>query len=160
MPEIFHFRKATNADIREITRLRRQMREEVAAARGWSFVSEEMAVMEEAYIPFARAHLKDGTMKAWVIEAQGQIVACGALLILHYPPYPGEPKGRVARLSSMYTLPEYRRKGLARRIALKAIDYCKAQGIKRLALGASTAGKPLYESLGFRPTSEMRLELS
>jgi GNAT superfamily N-acetyltransferase len=60
----------------------------------------------------------------------------------------------------MYTLPEYRRKGLARRIAQRAIEHCKAQGIKRIGLGASPMGKPLYESLGFQPTSEMRLELS
>jgi len=160
MVEEYPLREAGETDIPVLVQFRRRMHEEIRLSRGLPVVPEEMAAMEQAYARFARARLADGTMKAWVIEAQGQIVACGALLVLLYPPNPIDPSGRTARLYSMYTLPDYRRKGLARRIALKAIDYCKAQGIKRLALGASPMGKPLYESLGFQPTSEMRLELS
>lgn len=160
MAEEHPMREAGEADIPVLVQFRRRMHEEIRVSRGLPVVPEKMAAMEDAYARFARARLADGTMKAWVIETQGQILACGALLVLLYPPNPIDPSGRTARLYSMYTLPEYRRKGLARRIALKAIDYCKAQGIKRLALGASPMGKPLYESLGFRPTSEMRLELS
>ncbi len=160
MSEPYFLREAAEADIPELARLRKLMHEEIRLSRGLPVVPEEMAAMEEAYARFARARLADGTMKAWVIEAQSQIVACGALLILLYPPNPIDPSGRTARLYSMYTLPEYRRKGLARRIAQQAIEHCKAQGIKRIGLGASTAGKPLYESLGFQPTSEMRLILS
>lgn len=160
MAEENTIREAGDADIPVLVQFRRGMHEEIRHSRGLPVVPEKMAAMEEAYARFARARLADGTMKAWVIEAQGQIVACGALLVLLYPPNPIDPSGRTARLYSMYTLPEYRRKGLARRIAHRAIEYCKAQGIKRIGLGASTAGKPLYESLGFQPTNEMRLELS
>jgi len=158
--EEYPLREAGEKDIPELARLRRLMHEEIRLARGLPLNPEAVAAMEEAYGPFARARLADGTMKAWVIEAQGQIVACGALLILVYPPNPIDPSGRTARLYSMYTRPEHRRKGLARRIALKAIEYCKAQGIKRMNLGASPMGRPLYESLGFEPTSEMRLTFS
>jgi GNAT superfamily N-acetyltransferase len=160
MAEEYPLREAGEADIQELARLRRLMHEEIRLSRGLPVVPEQMATMEQAYARFARARLADGTMKAWVIQAQSQIVACGALLVLLYPPNPIDPSGRTARLYSMYTLPEYRRKGSARRIAQRAIEHCKAQGIKRLALGASPMGKPLYESLGFQATSEMRLELS
>ena len=159
MAEEYPLREAGEADIPVLVQFRRRMHEEIRLSRGLPVVPEKMAAMEEAYVRFARARLADGTMKAWVIQAQGQIVACGALLVLLYPPNPIDPRGRTARLYSMYTLPEYRRKGLARQIAQRAIEHCKAQGIKRIGLGASAAGKPLYESLGFQPTSEMRLEL-
>jgi GNAT superfamily N-acetyltransferase len=160
MADGFTMRKAEEQDIPELAGLRRRMHEEIRLIRGLPLHPEELAAMEEAYGPFARARFKDGTMKAWVIEAEDQIVACGALLILFYPPFPGDPTGRVARLYSMYTRLEYRRRGFARRIAQQAIEHCKGQGIKRIVLGASLMGKPLYESLGFQTTNEMRMTFS
>jgi len=37
------------------------------------------------------------------------------------------------------------------------LDWCASQGIDHVTLAASDEGKPLYESLGFKPTSEMKL---
>ncbi len=49
---------------------------------------------------------------------------------------------------------------LARRIVETAVEACRARGLKRVMLHASDAGRPLYESLGFRQTNEMRLVLT
>lgn len=159
MPDELPIRDAIETDIPVLSRYRRLMHEEIRIIRGVAIVPVEMAAMEEAYARFARTHLADGTMKAWVIEGQSQIAACGAILLMAYPPFPGDPSGRIARLYSVYTLPEFRHQGLARRITEQAIAYCKAQGFKRITLGASPMGRPLYEALGFQPTSEMRLNL-
>ena len=40
------------------------------------------------------------------------------------------------------------------------IDWCRAQGIARVRLHASDAGRPLYASLGFTPTTEMGWDLA
>ena len=37
--------------------------------------------------------------------------------------------------------------------------WCKDNGIRALILHASPAGRPLYESLGFKSTNEMRIEI-
>jgi len=37
------------------------------------------------------------------------------------------------------------------------LDECRAQGLKRVSLHASPAGQSIYETLGFKPTNEMRL---
>jgi hypothetical protein len=37
------------------------------------------------------------------------------------------------------------------------MDWCRAQGLKTVVLHASDAGRPLYASLGFRQTNEMRI---
>jgi hypothetical protein len=37
------------------------------------------------------------------------------------------------------------------------IDWCRANDFANVSLHASTAARPLYESLGFLPTNEMRL---
>lgn len=53
----------------------------------------------------------------------------------------------------VYLLPEYRGKGLARKLLLEVIKHCKnVPGIELLHLGVDPANKPvvkLYESVGF-----------
>jgi hypothetical protein len=39
------------------------------------------------------------------------------------------------------------------------IDWCRGEGFAAVYLHASNDGKPLYEALGFEPTTEMRLKL-
>jgi hypothetical protein len=39
------------------------------------------------------------------------------------------------------------------------LDWCRDQGLAAVYLHASKSGRPLYESLGFEPTNEMRLKL-
>jgi hypothetical protein len=42
---------------------------------------------------------------------------------------------------------------------LELIAWCRARGLTRITLHAAPAGRPLYESLGFTVTNEMRLVL-
>jgi predicted GNAT family acetyltransferase len=58
---------------------------------------------------------------------------------------------------NVYTEPEARRQGLARRLMSLMIQWLKEQGFKSVVLHASDAGRHLYEELGFVPTNEMRL---
>jgi len=39
------------------------------------------------------------------------------------------------------------------------VDWCWQNGVPIVILHASTEGRPLYESMGFKPTNEMRIEL-
>jgi len=59
----------------------------------------------------------------------------------------------------MYTEPEYRRQGLARRLMEAMVAWCRAERMTSVYLHASDDGRALYESLGFTPTNEMRLVL-
>jgi GNAT superfamily N-acetyltransferase len=60
---------------------------------------------------------------------------------------------------NVYTEPAYRRRGLAKVVLQTMIGWCREQGFRSVSLHASDAGRSLYESLGFRPTSEMQLVL-
>lgn len=66
---------------------------------------------------------------------------------------------RRAWLAGIYIAPRYRRRGIARALTQAAIDWCREQGCASIGLRASDAGRPLYESLGFAPVSEMELRL-
>lgn len=65
-----------------------------------------------------------------------------------------------AMLAGVYVVPQYRRRGIARRLTLDLIEWCREQGCVRVRLHASAAGRPMYESLGFVTADEMmRLDL-
>ena len=40
------------------------------------------------------------------------------------------------------------------------VGWCRAQGFRAVTLDASDDGRALYESMGFRPTPQLRLDLS
>lgn len=94
-----------------------------------------------------------GTMAWFLAEEAGHIVGtAGAFL----------RSGRSnilldveATLAGIYVVPGHRRRGIARELTVRAIEWCKQRGCVRIRLQASDAGRPLYESLGFKPFSDM-----
>lgn len=59
------------------------------------------------------------------------------------------PTGDTAGITLMATLPEHQRMGLGRALLSQVIDDYRRRGVTRFHLGATEAGRPLYESLGF-----------
>jgi GNAT superfamily N-acetyltransferase len=53
--------------------------------------------------------------------------------------------------------PEHRREGLARRLMALAEEKARELGIRYAILHSTRQGRPLYESLGWGPTSEMAI---
>jgi GNAT superfamily N-acetyltransferase len=118
----------------------------------------ELYAAERRYLAQA---MPAGTFVAWLVEYEGQIVAGGGVQLRTLQPRPGfvrgEPEGLVV---SMWTEPSHRRRGLGSLVLDAILQWCRARQIRRLTLHASDEGRPLYERFGFRPTNEMRLELT
>jgi len=152
----FIFREATLNDIPVLVRQRRLMWVEVTNAKD----EKALDAMDEAYKKYITKTLPAGTFKAWVIETKnGRIVAGGGLAVYEQPPRPQDDTLRYVYVHSIYTEPEYRRRGFARKILNKIIQYCRENGFRTLTLHAVEASRPLYESVGFKPTTEMRMFL-
>ena len=64
--------------------------------------------------------------------------------------------GTESLIVNVYTEPAHRHRGLARRLMRIMLDWCAQRGVPQVVLHASDGGRPLYQSLGFVPTSEMR----
>lgn len=118
---------------------------------------DRLATATETYL---RLHLPDGSFRAWVTELDGKIVTSGGLVIRQAPPTYSNLSGREGYLMALYTRPEFRRRGLATALMQTVLDHLRAEGITRATLRASPEGRPLYERLGFEPTTEMKLRLS
>ena len=76
--------------------------------------------------------------------------------LIPWPPHPQHPKPHRATIFNVYTELECRRRGVARRLVQVMIEWCRQQGYPWVQLHASDDGRPLYESMGFAPTTEMR----
>jgi GNAT superfamily N-acetyltransferase len=109
--------------------------------------------------PFIRQCLTDKSYLGWFAVASGGRVAAGVgLLLSPWVASPRDPnEARRPYLLNVYSYPEFRKRGLARSLTKKSIDWCREHGFRTLWLHASEHGRPVYESLGFEPTNEMKL---
>jgi GNAT superfamily N-acetyltransferase len=109
---------------------------------------------------FLRDALPGGAYRGWLAETPDRRVIAGAgVTIVSWPGSPDDPAPRRGWIQNVYTEPEYRRRGLARRLVQTVVEWCRAEGFANVSLHASVYGRALYEELGFRQTNEMRLRL-
>ena len=121
----------------------------------------EREAMDATFAPYVRRGLADGSYLGWLAQAtDGRVVAGGGLVAHEWFTRPGDLTGRRAYILNVYTEPDYRGRGLARRIMHEIVNWCRAQGFRSVSLHASQFGRPLYKALGFEPTNEMRLRLT
>ena len=83
----------------------------------------------------------------WVVEQDGRVVGGGGIAPLAH----SEPD--ICELQKMYFMTSARGQGLAKKLALLALDYAREQGFKRCYLETTAFLKEavgLYEHLGFK----------
>ena len=155
MAPAFSIRETSAADLEEILHHRRMMFYDM----GYEDTSVLDRVVQSSRPPIQR-YLANGSYRGWFAMADGRVAAGVGLIITELVSGPFSPE-QTSRpyLLNVYTEPEFRKRGLARLLAVKAIEWCRTQGYKILWLHASKYGKPLYDSLGFEPTNEMKLML-
>lgn len=134
-------RRMTEEDVPAFVEMRMaQLREEGAG---------ESADLRPALADYCARHLADDSFVSWLALDGGRIVATSGISVVEKPPYSGCPSGRIALVSSMYTDPGYRRRGIARDLLCRVLDEAKVRGCGVAQITASDAGVPLYRALGF-----------
>ena len=108
------------------------------------------------------AWLRDRSYVGWLAIDDGNAVIAGAGV--HIKPQLPRISHDVSRVVTspiplavnVYTQPEWRGQGVARALMKVLMEWAAGQGADRLVLHASDAGRPLYLSMGFEATNEMR----
>lgn len=135
------FRKLTENDLETFIRLRiSQLREEGAT---------ENLDLGPALMDYYHRHLADGTFVSWLALDQEKIIGTSGMSFVEKPPYFSCPSGRIGLLSSMYTNPEYRRKGIAKELLKRVVEEARSYGCGAVQITASDMGVLLYSSFGF-----------
>ena len=138
-----NYRIATMADCDELTRLRMAMRKELDKG----FQEDPLLTLTR---DFFQRNIPNGSHVAFVCEDEGQLVADVGLTLFEMMPTTKSPNGKVARLMNMYVAPQYRRRGIAKRLLEISVEYARENNYARIMLNPSTMGKQLYLNFGFQ----------
>ncbi|MCA1710409.1 MAG: GNAT family N-acetyltransferase [Actinobacteria bacterium] len=136
-------RRATPADAEDLTRLRGLMHQAMGTPQ---LAAEWRTACEQAF----RRRLVQDDFVAYGVEEDGRLVSCGAGWLEEHLPSPGQHDGRRGHIASMSTEPEWLRRGCARQVFGALLGWFAEQGVPRVDLRATDAGRPLYEAFGFR----------
>ena len=135
------YRKLTAEDLDPFIRMRiAQLREEGAR--------EELDLVP-ALKDYYRRHLKDGTFVSWLAVDGEKIVGTSGMSFVEKPPYFSCPSGKIGLLSSMYTDPDYRRRGIAKELLRRVVEEARDYGCGSVQITASDMGVLLYTDFGF-----------
>jgi len=148
-------RQATLEDARTIAKHRRLMFRDMGYA-------DEAALdaMMAKFLPWLEKKIASRDYLAWLAVTSDDLVVAGAgLWLMDWPPHMIGSSSRRGNILNVYTDPQFRRRGLAKRLMQTALEWCKTNQIDFVILHASKEGRRLYESLGFLDSNEMRLKL-
>ena len=139
---MLEYRRLTEDRLEEYIGIRiSQLREEGAT---------EDIDLRPALRDYCRRHMADGPFAVWLALDAGRIVGTGGMSIVEKPPWFGCPSGRLGLLSSMYTAPDYRRRGIGRELLTRVVEEARRQGCSAVHITASDMGVLLYTSFGFK----------
>jgi GNAT superfamily N-acetyltransferase len=154
----FKIRLATFDDIHDLDKL-------IAASvrgLGMGYYGEKQIESSVRYIFGVDTQLlRDGTY--YVVEAGGQLAACGGWskrkTLYGGDQHKGhadpllDPLTDAARIRAFFVDPNFARQGIGRML----IDWCENEavqyGFKRMELGATLPGEPLYLAMGYKSIS-------
>jgi len=108
------------------------------------------------------ALLREGSYVGWfaVTEDGGVLAGVGVHVKQQLPRISHDGvavvTAAVPLVVNVYTEPEVRGQGIARALMNTLMKWATSRGFDRVLLHASEFGRPLYQSLGFVPSNEMR----
>jgi GNAT superfamily N-acetyltransferase len=96
--------------------------------------------------------LSNGTFIGWLALENGRIIATSGLCFYQLPPSYSNPSGKVAYVTNMFTVKEYRRNGIASSLLEKILYESRSLGYTVIRLHTSEYGRSLYSEFGFTPS--------
>lgn len=155
LPEGFTIRRASTEDLDTLVAHRRAMFHDMG-------YNDEVALnsMSAKFRVWLLQQMNSGDYHAWLASAPDGSVAAGAgLWLMDWPPHMIGQGVRRGNILNVYTVENFRRRGLARQLMQAVLSWCGENCIDTVILHASPSGRSLYESMGFAQTNEMRLRL-
>lgn len=137
------YRKLTKKELDTFIQMRiRQLREEGA--------TEDIDLVPSLQ-DYYRRHMADGTFVSWLAMDREKIVGTSGMSFVEKPPYFGCPSGKMGLLSSMFTDPDYRRKGYGREGLMLLMNAARNNGIIVLYddIALDNIAVKLFKGVGF-----------
>jgi ribosomal protein S18 acetylase RimI-like enzyme len=105
------------------------------------------------------AALKEGLYISWIAEYKDKPIGFSGMVFREQPGNFDIPNGKTGYILNIFTLPEYRKNGIASMLMSKLIEEGRARNLDRLELRATNDGEPVYRNIGFVEPHDLPMEL-
>ena len=146
------YRRASEADVPALARLRRDM-----AAEEHPDEPEDPA-FEAAFAQFARGALRE-RWTAWVADDGGTIVATAWVHAVPKVPRPNRPARSLGYLTNVYTAPSARDRGVGSELLRHVDEWAEGEGLELLVVWPSERSVAFYERAGFVATDALQRDV-
>ncbi len=148
--EQINFRKATSNDIETLASLRTEFLIELLGPQK----NESVTELRKQLTGYLQQSMPNGTYVSYVAINNDYIVSTGGMTIRDQPGNFKNPTGKVGYIMNMYTIPEFRKRGISTAILNLLMAEAKELGITALELHATKEGESIYIKSGFKLHSE------
>ncbi len=83
-----------------------------------------------------------------------RVIGCASMCYMYIMPTFDHPTGKRAHLMNVFTMKEWQRQGIAKKMVSMLIDEAWKRGVTEISLDATEEGRPLYTRLGFASSTE------
>lgn len=99
---------------------------------------------------FLEKSITNNTSIIFIAEEGGKILSSAMAVLYESLPMTYTPNGKCSIIYNVYTIAEYRNKGLAKKLLNMLLDDLHAKGVEEVLIKYTDAGKKVYEKLGFK----------
>lgn len=142
------FRKAIRKDVPWLSQLRVDMLNEEN-----TYSASYNQVLLRNTKEFLTNGMEQNSVLSIVAEIDKKIIAMGCISYMVLPPNDWCPSGKTAYIGNLYTIPQYRRNGIAKEILTQLVEDAKGRHCERILLNTSELGEKLYKEMGFDVSS-------
>ena len=83
-----------------------------------------------------------------------RVIGCATICYIYIMPTFSHPTGKRAHLMNVYTMKEWQRHGIAKKMVSMLMEKAWQRGVTEISLDATEEGRPLYKKLGFVDSTE------
>lgn len=138
------FEKATVQDISALIDLRIEYLQEDLG----TITDKDLSLIKTSLPLYYEKHLNKDLI-VYVARNEVDIVSCAFLLIVEKPMSPSFITGKTGTVLNVYTKPEYRHRGYAKKLMTMMLENAVAQDVSVIELKSTEDGYSLYKSVGF-----------
>ncbi len=139
------FEKASKNDISDLVELRIKY-----LLEDYEEISDEkLSIISENLPDYFNNHINKDLL-AFVCRDNDSIVSCCFLYVSEKPSNPTFINGRTGTILNVYTIPEYRRRGIAGKLIRMLLSESEKVQLDFVELKATDSAYNLYKSIGFK----------
>lgn len=121
--------------------------------------SEKESALRKTLAEYFTKALNDNSFIGIIAEKDDRVIGSGGLVIQEIPGHFKIPKGKLGYILNIFTIAEYRNRGIASDIVDMLVDEARKLDLDKVYLHASAAGIEIYRKKGFVEPDMPELEL-